>query len=173
MVKIKELIRKAKQGDKDAFASLMDGQRLMLYNTALLILKNEDDALDAIQDTILGCWENLPLLKHDNYFKTWLTRILLNKCTDILRLRSRWSPAESAPEQGEESDLDTPMDVRRALEALSCDDRTLLSLFYYDDLSIREIAGALSISEGAVRTRLNRSRNRFKSIYCRKEGKSI
>lgn len=104
MVKIKELIQKSKKSDKDAFAQLIDSQRQMLYHTALLLLKNEDNALDAIQDTLLSFWENLPLLKKDRYFKTWLTKILLNKCYDILRGKGRCIPAEDFPETGTESD---------------------------------------------------------------------
>lgn len=77
-----DLVKRAKKGDKEAFILLMDHHRQMLYNTALLVLHREDDALDAIQDTILACWENLPSLQKDRYFKTWLVRILLNKCAD-------------------------------------------------------------------------------------------
>ena len=73
-----DLVKRAKKGDKEAFILLMDHHRQMLYNTALLVLHREDDALDAIQDTILACWENLPSLQKDRYFKTWLVRILLN-----------------------------------------------------------------------------------------------
>ena len=80
-----DLVKRAKKGDKEAFILLMDHHRQMLYNTALLVLHREDDALDAIQDTILACWENLPSLQKDRYFKTWLVRILLNKCADIQR----------------------------------------------------------------------------------------
>lgn len=73
-----DLIKRSKKGDKEAFALLMDMHRQMLYNTALLVLHQEDDALDAIQDAILACWENLPTLRKDQYFKTWLVKILLN-----------------------------------------------------------------------------------------------
>ena len=72
-----DLVRKSKKGDKEAFALLIDMHRQLLYNTALLTLHQEDDALDAIQDTILACWENLPTLQKNQYFKTWLVRILL------------------------------------------------------------------------------------------------
>lgn len=167
--KIKDLIRKSKKGDREAFMALIDRQQNMLYHTAMVILKNEDDVLDAMQDTILSCWENLPNLKKDSYFKTWLTRILLNKCYDCLRVRNHFSDSEEFPESGEETDWDTSMDVGRAMCRLSRDDRVILSLFYYDDFSTRQIAQALSISESAVRTRLSRSRSRFKKIYLQEE----
>jgi RNA polymerase sigma factor (sigma-70 family) len=168
-----DLVRKSKRGDKEAFALLMDMHRNLLYNTALLTLRQEDDALDAIQDTILACWEKLPTLEKDKYFKTWLVRILLNKCYDIQRRQSRFSYGDTMPENGEEPDWDTAMDVRRALGKLGDQDQLILSLYYYDDFTVRQIAQALSLSEGAVRTRLTRSRDRFKKLYCEEKGEAL
>ena len=65
------------------------------------------------------------------------------------------------------------MDVGRAMGRLGDQDQLILSLFYYDDLNIRQIAVALSISEGAVRTRLTRSRERFKKIYLQEKGECL
>lgn len=168
-----DLIKRSKKGDKEAFALLMDMHRQMLYNTALLVLHQEDDALDAIQDAILACWENLPTLRKDQYFKTWLVKILLNKCRDIQRSQSHYAFVEELPESGDEPDWDTHMDVGRAMDRLGDQDHLILSLFYYDDLNIRQIAEALSISEGAVRTRLTRSRERFKKIYLQEKGECL
>lgn len=112
-----DLIKRSKKGDKEAFALLMDMHRQMLYNTALLVLHQEDDALDAIQDAILACWENLPTLRKDQYFKTWLVKILLNKCRDIQRSQSHYAFVEELPESGDEPDWDTHMDVGRAMAA--------------------------------------------------------
>lgn len=168
-----DLIKRSKKGDKEAFALLMDMHRQMLYNTALLVLHQEDDALDAIQDAILACWENLPTLRKDQYFKTWLVKILLNKCRDIQRSQGHYAFVEELPESGDEPDWDTHMDVGRAMDRLGDQDQLILSLFYYDDLNIRQIAEALSISEGAVRTRLTRSRERFKKIYLQEKGECL
>ena len=74
------LIRKAKKGDKDAFCRLMDEQVQSMYKVACAYLKNDEDVADAIQDTILSCYENLKSLKQNRYFKTWMIRILINKC---------------------------------------------------------------------------------------------
>ena len=71
------LIRKAKKGDKDAFCRLMDEQVQCMYKVAFSYLKNDEDAADAIQDTILSCYENLKSLKQNKYFKTWMIRIHL------------------------------------------------------------------------------------------------
>lgn len=170
---VTDLVKKSKKGDKESFSLLIDHHRQLLYNTALLMLRQEDDALDAIQDTILSCWENLPTLRQERYFKTWLVRILLNKCYDIQRRQSHFSYGDTLPESGEEPDWDTSMDVRHALQKLGNQDQLILSLYYYDDFNVRQIAQALSISEGAVRTRLTRSRDRFKKIYLEEKGEAL
>lgn len=168
-----DLVKRSKKGDKEAFAQLIDQNRQMLYNTALLELRQEDDALDALQDAILACWENLPSLRKDRYFKTWLVKILLNKCRDVQRGKSHFAYVEELPESGDEPDWDTSMDVRWTMDKLGENDQLLLSLFYYDDFSVRQIADALSLSEGAVRTRLTRSRERFKKLYVQEKGECL
>lgn len=162
-------VKRAQRGDQEAFMSLIEEQKTMLYNTALLLLKNEEDVLDAMQDTVLSAWQKLPLLRETGYFRTWLTRILMNKCYDILRGRRYYGDLEGVPEEGSGEDHDLELDVRGALDSLKAEDKLLLSLFYYDGFRVREIALLLGISEGAVKTRLSRSRERFREQY-RKDG---
>lgn len=83
------LLRKAKHGDSDAFCRLMDQHMNGMYKIVRSYLHNNEDAADAIQDTILSCFKNLQSLQQNRYFKTWLTRILINKCKDILKKNSR------------------------------------------------------------------------------------
>ena len=84
------LIRKAKKGDKDAFCRLMDENVQSMYKIAAAYLKNDEDAADAIQDTILSCYENLRSLRKNRYFKTWLIRILINKNVKMSYKRINW-----------------------------------------------------------------------------------
>lgn len=74
------LLKKAKRRDAQAFVALMQENTKDMYKVAIAILSNDEDAADAIQDTILACWEKLTTLKQDEFFKSWLTRILINKC---------------------------------------------------------------------------------------------
>lgn len=83
-----ELIKKAKNGNCDAFIDLINLNMQSLYKVAWTYLKNDEDVADAIQDTILSSYEKINSLKKDKYFKTWLIRILINKCNDILRKRN-------------------------------------------------------------------------------------
>lgn len=88
---MERLISQARKGDPDAFTALMESQMQNMYKAARSVLCNDEDIADAISDTILVCWEKFSQLKEDRYFRTWMTRILLNKCTDILRKRKQWS----------------------------------------------------------------------------------
>lgn len=140
--------------------------RTALYNTAIIITKNEQDALDALGGAILSCWENIPLLKNTNHFKTWLTRIVINQCYDILKDRRRFTDTEQE-NAAEETDLDTQIQVRENLKKLRENDQLILTLFYFDDYSVRQIAEILDITTTAVKTRLSRSRDHFKALYIK------
>ncbi len=78
-------IKKAQRHDQDAFTELVQLYIKDMYRTAIAILMNEEDAADALQDTILTCWEKLYTLKKPGFFKTWMTRMLINHCYDIRR----------------------------------------------------------------------------------------
>ena len=79
------IITQIKNGDEQAFAELIEQYKLPIYKTAKSILKDEDDVCDAIQDTALSIYKNIPNLKNEEYFKTWVIRITINKCYDILK----------------------------------------------------------------------------------------
>ena len=167
------LVKLARKGDREAFTQLVVANERMLSRVAMATLKNPDDAADAVQDTVLQAWESLGQLRQPRYFKTWVVRILLNKCADIQRGQSHYAFVEELPKSAEEPDWDTHVDVRRAMAKLGDQDQLILSLFYYDDFSVRQIAEALSLSEGAVRTRLTRSRDRFKKSYLQEKGECL
>ena len=78
-------IKRAKKGDIEAFINLMDINKTYMYKVAKSILNNNEDIADAIQETILSCYKNIEKLKEIKYFKTWMTRILINKCNDVIR----------------------------------------------------------------------------------------
>ena len=92
------LIRKAKKGDKDAFCRLIDENVQSMYKVAAAYLKNDEDVADAIQDTILSCYENLKSLKQNRYFKTWMIRILINKCKDMIQKKKLVTYTDQMPE---------------------------------------------------------------------------
>ena len=92
------LVRKARRRDPNAFTELMQLYMADMYRVALAILMNDEDAADAIQDTILVCWEKINTLKHIQYFKTWMTRILINKCYKIRKSTEKLEELEEDEE---------------------------------------------------------------------------
>lgn len=82
---MKDLVKRAMHKDAKAFVDLMQYHMQSMYKVARSFLRNDDDIADAIQETILTCFEKLDTLKEPKYFKTWMTRILINHCKDILK----------------------------------------------------------------------------------------
>lgn len=165
------LVKQARKGNQEAFTQLMLAHEQTLSRVAMSLLKNPEDAADAVQDTVLAAWQSLDQLRQAHYFKTWLVRILINKCYRIGALRSKHSHSqlEDALERSEQPDWDQALDIRSTLGNLKEGDRLLLGLFYCEGLSVREIAAALEISEDCVKQRLYRGRKRFQTVYLKKE----
>ena len=94
---MERLVRKAQRGDKNAFMALIEKNQLALYRAAKAILHREEDVEDAVQETICKAFYKLSDLRQPKYFKTWLTRILINCCYDLLRQQKAWCPWKSSP----------------------------------------------------------------------------
>lgn len=164
-----KLVRRAQSGNKEAFIALMEAHKLSMSRAALAILHNEEDTADAVAQTVMDAFSNLGALRQPGYFKTWLTRILIRNCYDILRQRRRYVPLDQAPEPAGGEPDDQALDVRESLAVLAENDRLVLTLYYMDDLAIREIARVLEVKESTVKTRLRRSRERLRKIYLERE----
>lgn len=91
------LVKQAQRGDADAFVALIEKYKMDLYKVAKACLKNEEDVADVMQETTLSAWEHIGELKKAAYFKTWLTRILINNCNNVLRERKRCIATEDFP----------------------------------------------------------------------------
>lgn len=160
------LIERAKVRDADAFTELMRLQMQNMYKTALAVLGNEEDAADAISDTILACWEKISQLKQNGYFRTWMTRILVNKCNDILKKRKGFCPVEEIPEVPSWDDGYENAEWLEALGMLGERYRLAMVLYYVEGFNTNEISNILEIAESTVRTRLSRGREKLAQDYC-------
>lgn len=158
------LIEEAKMKDSDAFDRLMRPQLQGLYRIAISMLENEEDAADAIQETVLKCWQKIGQLKREEYFRTWLTRILINQCKDILRGRKKYILVEDIPETGYEDQYFTN-EWKTLLSSLDEKYRIVMELYYVDEFSTKEIAFMLHITEGNVRSRMSRGRKQLEQYY--------
>ncbi|MCJ8007121.1 RNA polymerase sigma factor [Lederbergia wuyishanensis] len=155
----------AQKGDKEAFTRLIEECELTLYRVSKGILKDDADCADAIQETILKCYHSITQLKQPKYFKTWLTRILINECNDMLKKRKKLVLLESVDAFGSsEKNPEEFTELKEALLKLDDKHRIVLILFYYEEFSIKEMAQILKVREGTVKSRLNRARHRLLSI---------
>jgi RNA polymerase sigma-70 factor (ECF subfamily) len=161
---INELIKRAKVHDADAFTELMQFFMKDMYRTSLAILMNDADAADAIGDTILACWEKLDTLRDPKHFKTWMTRILINKCYDLLRQREHIVPFEACGEPAAPEDANAK--VKELLSVLDEAYRLPMLLFYGQGYHISEIAELLHIPKSTVSTRLARGRDKLAAYYA-------
>jgi RNA polymerase sigma-70 factor (ECF subfamily) len=154
-----DLVKRAKAHDADAFTELMQFYMKDMYRTSLAILMNDADAADAIGDTILACWEKMDTLKESKYFKTWMTRILINKCYDILKQRERLVSFEECEDMAAKEDPNGKL--KELLASLDEKYRVPMLMFYGHGYKIREIAEILHIPKSTVQTRLARGRHKL------------
>ena len=153
MGEIEQLVRRAKKRDPDAFTELMQLHEKDMYRTASAILPQDADIADAIQETILTVWEKIDTLQKNRYFKTWMIRILINKCKDILRSGRRMICVEELPEQAAKDEKY----------------RLIVVLFYAEGLRTAEIGKLLQLPDSTVRTRLARGREQLARYYAETE----
>ena len=146
-------------------ALIIDSERHM-YVTARAILSDDEDCADAIQETLVKAFSKINSLKQDAYAKTWLIRILINECYNVLRQKSRQIPMDMETEMAGKVAAESQdySDLYRAVSQLQEELKLPVVLYYGEDFSVREIAQVLEISEGAVQKRLARARQKLKRI---------
>lgn len=161
----KNLVRRAKQGDQDAFLKLMDSQMQTMYKLAWTYLKNEDDVADIVQDTILTCYEKLPTLRDEQFFKTWMMKIVINHCKNLLKKEKRVVHMEALPEETFVEKEYSNMEWNEMLGSLDEKYRTVMLLYYLENFNTREISQILDMNENTVRIRLKRGRDKLVREY--------
>jgi RNA polymerase sigma-70 factor (ECF subfamily) len=150
----------AQGGDREALERLAHRWRPRHYAHARRLLRRSDAAADAVQEAWVGILRGLALLQDPARFPAWSYSIVTRRCRDLQRRGAR-APSEEL--SAEFPDPATPdpgaaQDLRRAMEALGPDQRAALALFYRDGFTAAEIAEALAIPEGTVKTRLFHAR---------------
>lgn len=162
-LKLDLLVKEAQKKEPEAFTELIQAYMQDMYRTAIAILRNDEDAADAIQDTILACWEKLGTLQHAQYFKTWMTKILIHKCLDIQKMRKKVIPMEDYGEPVAEDEYN--IELKEALETLDEKYRLIMMLYYGEGYQIKEIADVLGMPASTVQTRLDRGRKKLREYY--------
>ena len=154
-----DLIKKAIYGDTDAFLELMDVNSLAMYKVAKGILGNDDDVADAVQNTILTCFEKL------NTLKTWMIRILINECNKILSHYKKFNWDEEIPLIGQMDMSIAEFEFKEMLGRIDAPYRIILLLYYVEGFRISEIAEILDLNKNTVKTRLSRGRQQANKEY--------
>ena len=149
--------------NKSEFADAVKRNDQRLFLIALSFTHSRADAEDILQNVFLKLWQNKKVFESAEHMDKWLTRVCVNESRNLLRspFRSRVAELEEAADI---QVFDSPRDgdLFRAVMSLQEKERTVIHLFYYEDLSVAEIAKTLRISPSAVKTRLNRARNKLK-----------
>lgn len=167
------LVERSKEGDADAFTKMIENNMQAMYKVAKSILKSDEDVADVIQESILNCWKKIGSLKENRYFKTWMTRILINECYDLLKKKQEYLTDENLIEI---PSIDTGFENIEWSEMLNYLDekyRLVIMLYYVEGFKTSEISQILEISESAVRTRLARGRKKISVIYKKEERSAL
>lgn len=175
------LINRAKSGDEQAFEKIVKLYEKNVYNSALYIAKNREDAFDISQEVFLKLWRTLPSYRGDASLKTWVATITRTCAIDYIRARNQKQTSSLTYEEDEKEidviDEDTASNpeksfeqkeraaaVRKAVGALPEPIRETLILREFHDLSYAEIANIQKISEGTVKSRISRGREQIKEF---------
>lgn len=157
-VEEKLLIKQAKNGDKEALLKLVMAQKIDYYKLAYVYMKNEEDALDAMQDMIVILYENIRKLKKDDAFYSWSKTILVNSCKSILRENKKIVLLEDGKEECIYEVYDNTEDkitLEKYLSKLSPNHQEVIRLRYFLDLDYETIGEILKIPLGTVKSRIN------------------
>lgn len=166
-------IEKAINGDIEAFNRIILENKTRFYKTAILILKNEQDAYDAIQETLISIYKNISNLKSANNFPSWSKRILLNKCYDIIQKNKKITNLNDKIQRDYDELIEDRYECEDelgiVLEKLDKDLRLVAIFYYYDEMSVTEISKIMNIPEGTVKSRLSRARAKLYTILNEEE----
>jgi RNA polymerase sigma-70 factor (ECF subfamily) len=159
----RDLVERARRGDHDAFALLAGATIGRLDAAARLILRDPDRAQDAVQETLVRCWRDLPTLRDVDRFEAWLHRLFLNACRDELRRVNRTSVEVTLPEilpvtvtDAQSATADREQ-IERGVRRLEPEQRTVIVLHYYLGLPLPDAAAAMGVPLGTAKSRLHRA----------------
>ena len=139
----------------------------MLYRIACALLRSESDRQDAMQETALKAWKNRASLREEQYFRTWISRIMVNECHNLHRKNSRYVPVEELPDRPAPETGET--ETRLMLESLPEKQRVPLVLHYLEGFSLEEIARVQHISLALVKYRMHQARKALRVEWNGKE----
>lgn len=166
-----KLIKESIKGNKESFGILIKNNKEYLYKMAFLYVKDEQDALEVIHETVYRAFLNIEKLKKAKFFNTWITRILINVSIDFLKRKGKSEILdESIPIIKEKSEVSTEekLDLYNAIDLLNDNYKTVIIMMYFNDMKIKDIAKIMEIPENTVKTYLRRAKQALGEVL--KEG---
>jgi RNA polymerase sigma-70 factor (ECF subfamily) len=154
---INELVHKAKKGDAAAFTELMQSCQDKLYRIAYSYVKNRDDALDIVSETVYKAFVSLKSLKNPSYFTTWIIRIAINQSINFISKNRRITLKEDIELSVAKNAVETDeaMDLHKAMDSLDENQKAVIILKYFEDLTITQVAEVMNRPIGTVKTYLH------------------
>lgn len=157
------LVEQAIAGDEESFTMLIDGMNERLYRLIYTYVKNQEDALEIVQETVFKAYISINKLKHPQYFKTWLTKIAVNCALDYIRKSQKIVYIDKDPEvkytPGYREDT---IDLHEALSGLDEKSRMVIVMRYFEDLPIKDIAEVLEMPLSSVKSVIYRGLEKLK-----------
>lgn len=173
------LVERARSGDAEAFRQLVDRHRDRAYGLALRIVRSAVDAEDVAQEAFVRAWLGLPRFRGESSFTTWLHRIVVRRAFDrfeqMKRRRGREIDLDAVAEQAAFGGGDPSATLRsrrldRLIATLAPVQRAAVTLFYYEDRSVEDVANTLGVPENTVKTHLSRARAALREGWMRERG---
>lgn len=157
---------------KDEFCIGIRQAERAMYSLAFSIVRNEQDACDVISESILRAYSRLDTLKNDHAFRAWILRIVHNTAIEMIRKKADTVDIDACTDIADTRknvDITTKLTLLDAIEKLQQPYRTAVILFYYEDLSVAEIASTTGTSVVAVRQHLSRARKQLKQLLKKED----
>lgn len=157
---VKALVKKARKGDADSFAQLMDEVKVQAYRMAYTYVKNEEDALEVVSESVYKAYKSIASLRNPDYFTTWFMRIVINNAVTLLGKRKNQIYLDDCLDEKELSIRDENefsadrIDLYHAVDRLSPENKSLIVMRFYQDLKLEEIADIMQIPLSTVKSRL-------------------
>lgn len=170
---LSELATEAQKGNMEAFANLIMNLEQDFYRIASIRLKSADDIDDAIQMTIEKALKNIKRLKEPQYIKTWIIRILINNCNDICKRKKKnieYNENIELNVKNDNEEVDAKLDFYILIKSLNEKEKIVMTLYYSENLTTKEISKILKEPESTIRNRISRAVKKLRDRY---EGRSI
>ena len=166
-----KLIKESMKGNKESFGILIKNNKEYLYKMAFLYVKDEQDALEVIHETVYRAFLNIEKLKKAKFFNTWITKILINVSIDFLKKKGKNEMLdESTPIRKERCEISTEekLDLYNAIDLLNDNYKTVIIMMYFNDMKIKDISKVMETPENTVKTYLRRAKQALGEVL--KEG---